>query len=322
MNEDNYMSSNHLAVIDLGTNTFHLLIASINADSSYQITFKQRVPVMIGKDGITHGLITEDAQQRAISTLKKFRNIIDQAGVKDIYATATSAFRNARNGKQLIEKIKKETGITITVISGDLEADYIFLGVSAALDLEEENALIMDIGGGSVEFIICNKKDVLWKQSFEIGAQRLLDLFHVSDPISDKNIAQLQEYFEQQLGDLKKSCQLYQPQTLIGASGTFDTLSDIYVHEEQINVPEHETELPLSYAHFFKMHAEISRKSREERLKIPGMIEMRVDMIVVATWLIHYVLQQYQIKKIRVSAFALKEGLLRKLIEDFTTSGN
>lgn len=321
MNGDKYMSSNHLAVIDLGTNTFHLLIASINADSSYQIVFKQRVPVMIGKNGITHGLITEDAQQRAIGTLKKFRNIIDQAGVKDIYATATSAFRNARNGKQLIEKIEKEAGITIKVISGDLEADYIFLGVSAAIDLEQENALIMDIGGGSVEFIICNRQDVLWKQSFEIGAQRLLDLFHISDPISDKNVMQLQEYFEQQLGDLKKACQLYRPQTLIGASGTFDTLSDIYVHEEQINKPEHETELPLSYDHFFKIHAEVTQKNREERLKIPGMIEMRVDMIVVATWLIYYVLEQYQIKKIRVSAFALKEGLLRKLIEGFTTSG-
>lgn len=318
--EYQYMKNRRLAVIDLGTNTFHLLIAEITPQGNYKIFFKEKAPVMIGKNGISHGIIREDAQQRAIHTLKGFRSILDKEQVGQIYATATSAFRNAKNGVQLVDKIKKETGIEVQVITGDQEADYIFFGVHEALHLTEENALIIDIGGGSVEFIICNSKAVLWKQSFEIGAQRLLDQFHITDPISQENVQALLQFFDQRLKDLDAACQQFEPQTLIGASGAFDTLSDIYAHKEGISLSEDLTELPLTYERFIEIHEEIVQKNREERLKIPGMIEMRVDMIVVASWLIHYVLHRYQITNIRVSAYALKEGLLRNVIDHFITA--
>lgn len=311
------MKNRSLAVIDLGTNTFHLLITEVSPQGNYKIIFKEKVPVMIGKNGINHGIITEDAQQRAIMTLKSFRSIIDQKQVEQIYATATSAFRNAKNGKKLADKIKEETNIEVQIITGDQEAEYIFYGVNEALHLAEENALIIDIGGGSVEFIICNSHTVLWKQSFEIGAQRLLDQFHITDPISQEDVQALLQFFDQRLQDLDVACQQYQPQTLIGASGTFDTLSEIYAHKEGITLKESEAELPLTYQRFIEIHEEIIQKNREERLKIPGMVEMRVDMIVVASWLIHYVLQRYQITNIRVSAYALKEGLLRNVIDQY-----
>lgn len=314
------MKSRRLAVIDLGTNTFHLLIAEVSSRGKYKITFKEKVPVMIGKNGINHGLITEDAQQRAINTLKGFRNILDKEKVDQIYATATSAFRNAKNGRKLADKIKEETGIEVQIITGEQEAVYIFFGVNEALHLAEENALIIDIGGGSVEFIICNSQALLWKQSFEVGAQRLLDQFHITDPISQENVQALLQFFDQRLKDLNIACQQYQPKTLIGASGTFDTLSDIYAHKENISLREDETELPLTYDRFLEIHNEIISKNRKERLKIPGMVEMRVDMIVVASWLIYYVLHHYQITHIRVSAYALKEGLLRNIIDRFITA--
>lgn len=314
---EQYMKNRRLAVIDLGTNTFHLLIAEVTPHNSYKISFKEKVPVMIGKHGINHGIITEDAQQRAINTLKGFKSIIDKRQIDQVYATATSAFRNAKNGVQLVEKIKEETGIEVQIITGEQEADYIFFGVNEALHLTEKNALIIDIGGGSVEFIICNNKAVLWKQSFEIGAQRLLDQFHITDPISQEDVQALLQFFDRRLKELDAACQQYQPQTLIGASGAFDTLSDIYAHKEGITLPEDATELPLTYTRFLEIHEEIVHKNREERLKIPGMIEMRVDMIVVASWLIHYVLHRYQITHIRISAYALKEGLLRQVINSF-----
>ncbi len=314
------MKSKRLAVIDLGTNTFHLLIAKVHPQGSYHVMVREKVPVMIGKNGISQGIISEDAQQRAINTLRQFKSLIDQEHVDQVYATATSAFRNAKNGQQLADKIKAETAIDIQIINGDQEADYIFYGVNEALHLAQEKALIMDIGGGSVEFIICDSQHVLWKRSFEIGAQRLLDQFHITDPISPQDVKALLQYFDDQLTALHTACQQYQPVTLIGASGTFDTLSEIDAHQEGITLTENQTELPLSYDRFFNIHDEITRKNREERLKIPGMIEMRVDMIVVATWLIHYVLEQYHIKNIRVSAFALKEGLLKSVIDRSNSS--
>jgi exopolyphosphatase / guanosine-5'-triphosphate,3'-diphosphate pyrophosphatase len=305
------MEKQQIAVIDLGTNTFHLLIVSIDEDQHFHLVHRERKAVMIGRGGINQGLIQKEAQCRALAALEYFKEVIDQYQVEHVVATATSAFRNAQNGQELAQQIYKNTGISIDIISGDTEADYIFYGIKEAMQLQDEKALIMDIGGGSVEFIICDIDHILWKQSFEIGAQRLLDRFQIEDPISKENVDQLLEYFDTALVSLTEAIDKYNPRTLIGASGTFDTLSDIYVIDQNVFVAPDASELPLTYEHYLKIHQELNQKNHEERLKIPGMVEMRADMIVVASWLIHFVLEKYHIRKIRVSAYALKEGLLR-----------
>lgn len=309
-----------VATIDLGTNTFHLLIAEILSERSFKIVYRRRIAVMIGRGGINQGTITTDAQNRALEALISFKDQLDtfEISLKNVHCTATSAFRNANNGQQLVGRILKETGIKVDVINGDQEAEYIYYGVRHAVPLGLTNVLIMDIGGGSVEFILCNQEKIHWKQSFEIGAQRLLDKFEIQDPITQGSVEELQEYFAEVLVPLSEKIKQYQPEALIGASGTFDTLSDIYQSDVGITVEKDATELPLSYQAFQQMLTDFSEKTREERLHIPGMIEMRVDMIVVASWLIHFVLETYQIKEIRISSFALKEGLLVQLAERIT----
>lgn len=308
------MEKQKIAVIDLGTNTFHLLITKFDSSYQYQMVHRERRAVMIGKGGINEGIISESAQLRALAALKHFQKVIQRYGVTHVVATATSAFRNAKNGKALADRIFRQTGIFVDIISGEREADYIYYGVRAAVPLQG-TSLIMDIGGGSVEFIICTHDDILWKGSYEIGAQRLLDRFAIADPISRENIDALREYFASQLHTLSQAVNKYQPSTLIGASGTFDTLSDIYVIHKGLGVAPNASELPLAYDFFLETLEELTQKNREERLGIPGMAEMRVDMIVVACWLIQYVLDSYEIRNIRVSAFALKEGLLRSVTE-------
>ncbi|MEO0332262.1 MAG: phosphatase, partial [Bacteroidota bacterium] len=221
--------SNYVATIDLGTNTFHILIAEPLRDKPFKVIYHQRIPVMIGRGGINQGVITPEASDRAISALTSFRDTLlsHQIPNERVYCTATSAFRNAKNGQDLVIRIKQETDIKVNIISGDQEAEYIFYGVRKAVPLSDQNALIMDIGGGSVEFILCNQDQVLWKQSFEIGAQRLLDRFDIQDPINQSNINALQHYFSATLQPLSKIIEQHHPQVLIGASGTFDTLSDI-----------------------------------------------------------------------------------------------
>ncbi len=310
------MSSKKIAVIDLGTNTFHVLLASVTEDKA-DIFFKERVAVMIGKGGIRKGRINEDAKERALETLKHFRAILDKENITEIHATATSAFRNAKNGQELITQIKNEAGIDIKVISGDQEAEYIYHGVKEALDLGTGNVVIMDIGGGSVEFIIGNHQQIHWKHSFEIGAQRLLDMFEPSDPILPKEIEQLNTYFEEQLQPLAKAIAKYNPTVLVGSSGTFDTLSDIFQHSNGKICPSGATEYPLTYDGYFDIAREIMSKNRQERMKIPGMIEMRVDMIVVACALLNFIFTQFQLHNIRVSAYALKEGVLYHTIQLF-----
>jgi len=305
---------NKIAIIDMGTNTFHLLLAEAD-ERGYHITYRERLAVKLGKGGINHGFITEEGIQRALLAMQSFRNTIDQAGITKIFAFGTSAMRNARNSNEVVDRIKALTGIDVTIISGDREAEFIYMGVKSALDIGRENALIIDIGGGSVEFIIGNNDRIHWKKSIEIGAQRLLEQFQKSDPITASEIITLNTYFAAQLAPLAEALRLYPAHTLIGSSGTFDTLSDIFCEEHDIHKSPEEIETPLSLAGFYDIYKELLEKDRVQRMAIPGMIEMRVDMIVVASCLIYYILQQHSFNRIRVSTYALKEGALATLIE-------
>lgn len=303
-----------IAIIDCGTNTFHLLLINLE-DNSYSTILKEKTVVKIGEGGINEKRITNEAWGRALKALTDFKLKIDLYQVSQVYAFATSAFRNAANGPDLKEEVKKSIGIDINIISGDDEADLIFKGVSWGLGLEKDKSLVMDIGGGSVEFIIGNGLEILWKRSFEIGAQRLLDLFHDHDPISTKSIHNLFDYLEVELATLFDAIATHNPTLLIGSSGTFDTLSEIYCQKNQLVTTGDMKELPFPINEFESIYQELISKNRSERLKIPGMIEMRVDMIVVATVLIKYILNRHSFEQMRVSTYALKEGVLSEIIK-------
>jgi exopolyphosphatase / guanosine-5'-triphosphate,3'-diphosphate pyrophosphatase len=302
-----------VAIIDCGTNTFHLMIVSIE-DGSTNVIFKEKVAVKIGEGGINKKIIQPAAIDRALTTIKYFNSVIIEHNVKRTYGFATSAFRNAENGNLLKDLILKKTSIEINIISGDREAQLIFNGVNNALNIGENPALVMDIGGGSVEFIIGSSSKVYWKGSFEIGAQRLVDLFHKTDPINNDEINELNSYLEIKLPELSNALNQWKPKTLVGSSGTFDTLSDIYSLKEGLIISEDQTEVPLTLAAYWEIHKEIIQKNRLERLRIPGMIEMRVDMIVVASILINFILVKYPFENLRASTHALKEGVLAEIL--------
>jgi len=298
-----------VAVIDLGTNTFHLMVAEVSA-ATYSVLYQERIPVKIGERGINKDEITPEAWDRTVTALKGFKARIEQSTTDRVFGTATSAIRNAVNGKALIEEIKKVTGIEIAIISGKREAGLIYSAVGRAMDLGEDKSLIVDIGGGSVEFIIADKHRAYRTQSFEIGGQRLVEKFHDSDPIAENEISKLYRFFDDQLVLLFEAARIHPPSTLIGCSGAFDTLSDIYCEANDILRDANLTELPFDMSAFHAIYRELITKNRKERLEIPGMIETRVDMIVVACILINYIIEKLSLSSIRVSAYALKEGIL------------
>lgn len=301
--------NSRLAIIDMGTNTFHLLIAEAH-EKGYRIIHCTQIAVKIGKGGINQGYITGEAMQRAFDGMQEFKRISDEYNVQKIHAFGTSALRNAKNSEEVIGKIKTLTGIDVTVITGEQEAMLIYYGVRAALDLGEERSLIIDIGGGSVEFIIGNKHEVFWKQSFETGGQRLLEKFHHHDPITTQEIEAMNNHLTSVLPDLFTALKKYKPVALVGSSGSFDTLSDIFCIQNNIDKSDDDTETPLTFDGFHSIYKNLIAMTREERMKIPGMIEMRVDMIVSACCLIQYLLENYSFKRIRVSSNSLKEGAL------------
>lgn len=303
-----------IAIIDLGTNTFHLLIAE-QRGNGFDIVHRDRVPVKIGMGGINKGIITDVGAKRALEAMIGFREVIREYGIDRVYAFGTSALRNARNADDVTSTIKEHTGITVDLIPGHLEAEYIYYGVRAALDYPRQPYLVVDIGGGSVEFIIASEDRLLWKESFEIGAQRLLEEFHRHDPILPEEVAAVNEHFEKRLGSLLNALSKYNPGILAGSSGTFDTLSEIFCIRNHITKSPDDKETPLSIEGFRKIHHELLQKNREQRMAVPGMIEMRVDMIVVACCLIEFILNRHPFETIRVSTWSLKEGVLTYLNE-------
>ncbi len=296
----------------MGTNTFHLLLAELNAHK-FTITHREKVPVKIGVGGINQGYLTDAAIERALMTMKSFKKTLTEAGTEKILAFGTSALRNARNGEEVAKKIEVETGIKTKIISGIQEAEYICFGARVAIAMGEQKHLIMDIGGGSVEFIIANQTEIFWSHSFEIGGQRLLEKFQKHDPILQEEVAALFAFFENALSLLSEHLKIHQPKILVGSSGTFDTLSDIYCFRNDIPVTE-TPETPFSIKAFDEIYDELLVKDRAARMQIAGMIEMRVDMIVVACCLIKYLLTKHTFQQLRVSSYSLKEGVLASML--------
>ncbi len=304
---------NRVAIIDMGTNTFHLLVAE-KKGQQFNILFQDRIATKIGAGGINGGYITAEGEERALHALILFKNKAIELGVQKIIAFGTSALRNANNGQEIINSIHAKTGIEAKIISGDEEASLIYHGVRQAVKLGDQKSLIVDIGGGSVEFIIANDSKIFWKRSFEVGGQRLIEKFHQHDPILPEEIASLTQFLEEALDPLFVELKKHDLKTLIGSSGSFDTLSEIYCLRNNIEYNT-EPETPLTIKAFGEIFQELLTKNRAARMQIPGMIEMRVDMIVAACCLIQSLLWRYPFQSIRVSTYSLKEGVLAELSE-------
>ncbi len=298
-----------VAVLDLGTNTFHLVIGE-KKYGKINILYRDSVFVKIGQGGINEGYLTEAAMKRAEKALKRFQVEIDDMGVFKVVGTATSAIRSASNGQEFLHKMRHQLDFNVTAISGDEEAMLIYEGIKTSLKIGNVISLMMDIGGGSVEFIIGTEEKVFWTHSFEIGAQRMYDLFYKSEPIEKEGVMAQYQYLEDKLSPLLEALKIYQVGVLIGSAGTFKTLADIHIEKKGLRLEKEYKEHSLTKDDFYEILPFVVESTREDRLNIPGMKPERVDMIVVAFNLIDFILKQIpQVETIRVSRGSLREGL-------------
>jgi exopolyphosphatase/guanosine-5'-triphosphate,3'-diphosphate pyrophosphatase len=302
------------AVIDLGTNTFHLLIAW-GTPAGYTEIVHEQTAVRLGEGGINQGFIQAEAFERGINTMLKFHELISKNPVEKVRAIATSALRNAANGPGFIDKVKLLTGIAIETIDGDKEAAYIYQGIKIAGCLSEQNSLIVDIGGGSVEFIICNSNEIKWKQSFEIGAARLMDKFHQVDPIPPFSIISLNLYLEATLKDLFAACSGFTIDNLIGSSGVFETYAQVIEFNKGRPFDLKQTKnYAFDKSDLLVLIEKLILSSHHDRAETKGIIPIRVDMIVTASILTRFVMQKLEISKVLMSTNSLKEGVLAEML--------
>ncbi|HEY4198047.1 MAG TPA: exopolyphosphatase [Mucilaginibacter sp.] len=304
------------AVMDLGTNTFHLLIAEGDIHN-FKAVVHQHIAVKLGEGGINKGIILPVAFERGISTMKDFNKLIAEFKTQKIKAIATSALRNASNGEEFIKRVKAETGIEIEIINGDREAAFIYAGVKASGLLSSQNSLIIDIGGGSVEFIIGNKDQLVWKQSFEIGAARLMERFHHTDPIPPASIEALDLYLENTLTDLFRAIKQTPVSNIIGSSGAFETFAELIESErtDTFDLKQIKT-YNFDETELLDITDKLILSSHTEREGNKLIIPVRVDMIVVASVMTRYMMRALDLNAVSLCTYSLKEGVLAELMGD------
>lgn len=295
----------NIAIIDLGTNTFKLLII----DESEAVVYKSKLTVKLGEDGLNDNIIAPDAYKRGINALVKHKKIITEHQCEKIFTFATSGLRSTNNGGQFIEEVRTKIGIDIKIIDGDQEAVYIYHGVKKALPISE-NSCIMDIGGGSTEFIICNEDKILWKKSYKLGVSRLFEKFKPKDPLTEEEINKIESYLKLELTELFNQLKLNNVTALIGSSGSFKLFAKII----GIGNNSDNYYAEISREKIDELHTKLISKTVFQRLLMEGMDSMRAEMTPMASVMVNFILNTHHFSKISVSKYSLKEGVISDVI--------
>lgn len=305
----NRVVGRHVAIIDLGTNTFHLLVSKLSESGEYSQHYKKQVHAQLGQGGLKDGIHPE-AFDRGLATLRDFKVIIEQLGIRDVVACGTSALRTASNGQLFKKEGEKALGHPIQILSGKEEANIIYKGVEKTTTDLEQPVLVMDIGGGSIEFIIGRGSQVLWNASYELGGLRMAEKFHRSNPMNSDMIAELENHFLSEAAGLQEAINKYNPKVLVGAAGSFETVAKI-AHYTLLNkdFPANDLAVSIDPAHFQEITKRIQVSTLDEIRAIPGMADFRVKLISVSLTMAQEVVKMGSFQKIVYSDYSLKEGL-------------
>ena len=298
------------AILDCGTNTFNLLIADVLL-SRWETVKLIKFPVKLQEGGFIDGNIRPAPFNRGLDALDQIKLIIQEYGVEKIHATATSAIRSAANGPEFIAIAKEKYQIPLEIISGDRGAELIAKGVLSTLDSEGEY-LIMDIGGGSTEFIIYRDGAVEWSKSYQLGVSRLFERIKPSDPMSVEDEQELITILNQELVELHDKLKDRPMSTLVGSSGSFDSIVNRIDHRWGLLNSDQDNQHILT-SHFEVLYEELRKCSKIQRLSYPGLSPMRADFMVISMILIKYMVDHLGLNILHQSSRALKEGVLEEM---------
>ena len=307
--------SHRWAVVDCGTNTFNLLVRDVRTS---ELVWSTKLPVKLGLGGLTNGRLAPEALERGVHALKLFRAAAQDLGVERLWAFATSGVRSTENGADFAERAEREAGVPLNVIDGLQEAAFIYAGVRQAVPIAREPVLVMDIGGGSTEFIVGSGEEVLWSLSLPLGVTRLREQFQPHDPLTESDLAALHAHLDQQLQPVFAAVEQYRPQQLIGSSGSFDTLYDVWAlaHGRPALAPGlMHAEWPVGALE--PLFEQLLHTTVSERLQLPGMVPMRADTLHLSPLQIAPILQKLPAATpVGLSTFALKEGVWTTLLQN------
>lgn len=298
------------AIIDLGTNTFQLLVATRgNISEPIQIICQLQRPVQLGLGAMETGILQNDAMERALIALTEFKDVAVSRGCENnrIHAIGTSILRRASNTQQFVDEVNDRLGIEIQVISGIKEANLIYHGIFHSLPQPwNPISLVMDIGGGSVEFILFEGRKIRFKISLELGGLRLLSLFQQDGQFHLSKLGEMQAYILAHMKPLFMACEEHKPSVLIGAAGAFETIWDLANADMPTRVIPPASKLVVTQ--FYQQKKAVEETDFVGRQTIKGMKAFRAGILPYANVLIATVLKELAIENMWVSSYSLKEG--------------
>ncbi|HEY6083842.1 MAG TPA: Ppx/GppA phosphatase family protein, partial [Nitrospira sp.] len=303
-----------IAVIDVGTNSIHMVLADVQPDGTYKILDRFKNTARLGDGAFESQRLSETAMTRGLDVLRQLVTLARNKGYERIVAVATSAVREAKNGGDFIDAVTKQTGLTVRVISGNEEARLIFLGVKNSVPMTEQPALAVDVGGGSVELMVGNRDLLLHAKSLKLGAIRLADQFLKRTPPSDGMLHSLEDLVTVQLKTALDSFKTKRFDSLIATSGMAANLAEV-IHLRRTGRPLPQLNLAtISLKDLKEIEQELRRSTIKERLAIPGLDVKRVDTLFPAAIVLRRLMELTARDELILCDKAIREGVIYDFI--------
>jgi exopolyphosphatase/guanosine-5'-triphosphate,3'-diphosphate pyrophosphatase len=298
-----------IAAIDIGTNSIHMIVVRVRPDLSFEVIDREKDMVRLGAGGLDGRSLTPTAIAAALQTLTKFKRLAESHKVDEIIAAATSATREAENGGDFIAEVDRQTGIRIRVISGTEEARLIHLAAGYGVDVGGNTAVVVDIGGGSVEVTLGTATQLTLGKSFKVGVIRLTERFVKSDPLAGRDERRLLKHLNREMGSYLDQVALRGFDRVIGTSGTILSLGALASSDGESPIEELRNRRVSAKA-LHKLRKRLTALNIEERLAIPGLDPRRADLCVAGSVLFDTVLRRLGADEFTLCDLALREGLV------------
>ncbi len=298
-----------IAAIDIGTNSIHMIVVKVRPDLSFEVIDREKDMVRLGAGGLDGRSLTDSAVRASLQTLAKFKRLAESHKVDEIVAAATSATREAENGGDFIAEVHRQTGIAIRVISGTEEARLIHLAAGYGVDVGGSTAVVIDIGGGSVEITLGTASHLTLGKSFKVGVIRLTERFVQSDPLSGGHERRLVKHLNREFGAYVDQIAARGFDRVIGTSGTILSLGALASAAAGSRVEDlRNLRVPAKAIH--RLRKELVDADLEERLAMPGMDPRRADLSVAGSILLDTILRRLGAEELTLCDLALREGLV------------
>ena len=296
------------SVLDLGSNSFHVLVADLDGHSLSPV-MRQREMLHLGRVVAQHGTIPPAHRTEAVATVAHLTGLARRIGAQQHLAVATSALRDADNGPAVIAELSEAAGTEVRILDGRTEAKLAYLGVRAAVAVRAEPVLVLDLGGGSLEFAVGVGDRVVWSASTRLGASRLSALVS-RDPMRKRDLHVLTERVDQEVDPVVDIVRSHHPGTTVAVGGTVRALARIAAVDEAVWLPATLNQFRVSRTELDHLRDDLLARDLAGRLDVPGMKEQRADHVHVAAVVLTRVLERLGIDHVTVSDWGLREGIL------------